>query len=211
MKLSKHDDSVLSFVSRDNTNLISASLDRLLTHWDLETKQAVKTYRGHSPGVSSVCILKSGEMVTAGHDQSVRVWHGETGALVHSLNQHSKPVNSIAVCPVATGKPMVATAAEDRTMRFWQPTIGRMTARVADASSMIYCRASTESMKVLFVTRMDMSIHDVHAMIRSATARGKAHVIRRQPRASTGPRGRCLTRRGCEWPSPRWHYFRLSG
>ena len=143
MKLSKHDDSVLSFVWRDNTNLISASLDRLLTHWDLETKQAVKTYRGHSPGVSSVCILKSGEMVTAGHDQSVRVWHDETGAWVHSLNQHSKPVNSIAVCPAATGKPMVATAAEDRTMRFWQPTIVRM---------MRYVRLDSEPLDIAWIS-----------------------------------------------------------
>ena len=143
MKLSKHDDSVVSFVWRDNTNVISASLDRLLTQWDLETKQAVKTYRGHSPGVSSVCILKSGEMVTAGRDQSVRVWHGETGALVRSLNQHSKPVNSIAVCPATTGTPMVATAAEDRTMRFWQPTIGRI---------MRYVRIDSEPLDIAWIS-----------------------------------------------------------
>ena len=61
------------------------------------------------------------------------------------------------------------------------------------------------------VRNLVTGINDVHAMIRSATARGRAHVIRRQPRAGTGPRGRCPTRRGCEWPSPRWHCFRLSG
>jgi len=143
MKLSEHNDSVVAVAWRGNNNLVAASLDRLLTQWDLETKKAVKTYRGHSRGVSSACILKTGEMVTAGHDQSVRVWHGETGALIQSLNQHSKPVNSIAVCPASAGKPMVATAAEDRTIRFWQPTIGRM---------MRYVRLDSEPLDIAWIS-----------------------------------------------------------
>ncbi len=125
-KLSGHTDSVLSVAWKGNLNLVSASLDRSLNLWDLETKKVVTTYLSHSRGVSSTCILSSGEMVTAGHDQSVRVWDSETGDLLRSLNQHSKPVNAMAVCPTSAGLPLVATAAGDRSIRFWQPTIGRM-------------------------------------------------------------------------------------
>ena len=125
-KLSNHNDSVVSVAWRSNTRLVSASLDRLLNLWDLGTQETVRTYRGHSRGVTSTCILKNGQVVSAGYDQSVRVWHGETGALVQSLNQHSKPVHAMSVCPTSEGHPMVATAAGDRTIRFWQPTIGRM-------------------------------------------------------------------------------------
>jgi WD40 repeat protein len=142
MKLSGHDDSVVSVVWRGNKNLVSASLDRSLTLWDLETQKTVMTYQGHSRGVSSACILKNGEMVTAGHDQSVRVWDGESGELIRSLNQHTKPVNSMAVCPVSVGKPMVATAAGDRTIRFWQPTIGRM---------MRYVRLESEPLDIAWI------------------------------------------------------------
>lgn len=143
MKLSEHDDSVVSVVWRGNMNLVSASLDRSLTRWDLETQKTVKTYQGHSRGVSSACILKNGELVTAGHDQSVRVWDSESGELIRSLNQHTKAVNSMAVCPVSVGLPMVATAAGDRTIRFWQPTIGRM---------MRYVRLESEPLDIAWIS-----------------------------------------------------------
>ena len=60
-----------------------------------------------------------------------------------SLNQHSKPINSMAVCPASAGKPMVATAAEDRTIRFWQPTIGRM---------MRYVRLDSEPLDIAWMS-----------------------------------------------------------
>lgn len=147
MELSNHDDSVLSIVWRNNRYLVSAGLDRLVTEWDVETKKPIKTYRGHSRGVSAACILNNGEMVTAGHDQSVRVWNGDTGALVRSLNQHSKPVNSIAVCPAIADRPMVATAAGDRTIRFWQPTIGRMVR---------YVRLESEPLDIAWISESEI-------------------------------------------------------
>ena len=143
MKLSNHDDSVVSVVWRSNKQLVSASLDRSLILWDLETQKAAMTYQGHSRGVSSACVLKTGEMVTAGHDQSVRVWDGVSGKLLRSLNQHSKPINSMAVCPISAGKPLVATAAGDRTIRFWQPTIGRM---------MRYIRLESEPLDIVWIS-----------------------------------------------------------
>lgn len=143
MQLSNHSDSVTSIAWRGNNQLVSASLDRSLSQWNLGTKKAVNTYLGHSRGVSSVCILNSGEMVTAGHDQSVRVWHAESGNLIRSMNQHSMPVNSMALCPASSDKPMVATAAKDRTIRFWQPTIGRM---------MRYVRLESEPLDIAWIS-----------------------------------------------------------
>ncbi|MDE0864808.1 MAG: WD40 repeat domain-containing protein [Rubripirellula sp.] len=158
VKLSNHDDSVVSVVWRGNKNLVSASLDRLLNLWDLETQNTVMTYQGHSRGVSSACILNNGELVTAGHDQSVRVWDGESGELIRSLNQHTKPVNAMAVCPISVGMPMVATAAGDRTIRFWQPTIGRM---------MRYVRFESEPLDIAWIseTRIVASCVDGQARV----------------------------------------------
>lgn len=126
MRVSNQDDSVVSIVWRGNDHMISGSLDRSLTKWDLEAKKPIKNYLGHSRAVTASCILRSGELVTTGHDQSVRVWNADTGELIRSLNQHSKPVYAIAVCPNSEGIPIVATAAQDRSIRFWQPSIGRM-------------------------------------------------------------------------------------
>ena len=125
-KLSAHNDSVVSLTWHGSKHLISASLDRSVIRWDLKTQKAVRTFVGHSRGVSSVCIVQDDQIVTAGYDHSVRVWDVKSGKRVRSLNQHTKPVNAIAVRPVAEGLPMIATAGGDHTIRFWQPTIGRM-------------------------------------------------------------------------------------
>jgi WD40 repeat protein len=159
IKLSNHDDSVVSVVWQGNTKLFSASLDRLLMQWDVEQQKTIKIYQGHSRGVISVCILKDGELVTGGHDQSVRVWNSESGELIRSLNQHTNPINKMALRPFAEGLPMVASAAGDRTIRFWQPTIGRM---------MRYVRLESEPLDIVWTndgTRVLAACVDGHVRV----------------------------------------------
>jgi WD40 repeat protein len=127
-KFDDHDDSVRSVAWHDDTRLLTASIDREIKLWDLEKKvNPVLTFKGHSRSVDAVCLLKDGKiLVSAGVDQSVRVWDLESGELILSENQHTKPVHALALRPVEVGLPMVASAAGDRTIRLWQPTIGRM-------------------------------------------------------------------------------------
>ena len=127
-KFDDHDDSVRSVAWLDDTRLLAASLDREIKLWDLERKaKPVLTFKGHSRSVAAICLLKDGKtLVSAGVDQSVRVWNLESAKPIRSLNQHTKPVHALALRPIEGGLPMVASAAGDRTIRFWQPTIGRM-------------------------------------------------------------------------------------
>ena len=122
-----HDDSVRAVAWLDNSRLISASMDRTIKQWDLQRKEPAATLAGHSRSVDALCLLSDGKiLVSAGADQSLRVWELETGGLLRSLNQHTAVVNALALRPVENGLPMIASAASDRTIRFWQPTIGRM-------------------------------------------------------------------------------------
>ncbi|MEO1972646.1 MAG: WD40 repeat domain-containing protein [Pirellulaceae bacterium] len=126
--LNGHDDSVRSVAWPDDAKLLTASIDREIKLWDLEeSDNALLTFRGHSRSVDAVCLLKDGKtLVSAGVDQSVRVWDLASGDLIRGMNQHIKPVHALALRPAEGGLPMVASAAGDRTIRFWQPTIGRM-------------------------------------------------------------------------------------
>lgn len=126
--LGNHSDSIRSLEWIDDSTLVTASVDRDIKLWKVaEPKKPLHTLRGHSRGVHALCLLPGGDvLVSASGDQSLRVWNLPEQKLVRSLNQHTKAVNGLALRPASEGLPMVASASSDRTIRFWQPTIGRM-------------------------------------------------------------------------------------
>ncbi len=126
-RFTEHNDAIRSVAWLDDRKLITASIDREIKLWALDEKASVLTLKGHSRSVNTICLLDNGKtLVSSGADQSLRVWNVASGALIRSLTQHTKTVHALAVRPAESGLPMVASCAEDRTIRFWQPTIGRM-------------------------------------------------------------------------------------
>ena len=129
-KLEGHDDSVRSVAWFDRNKLFSGSIDRSIKLHTTDGKGAsehLKLFLGHSRSVNAICLLDGEKtLVSGGLDQSIRVWDIESGKLVRSMSQHTQGINSLALRPGAAALPMVASAAADRTLRFWQPTIGRM-------------------------------------------------------------------------------------
>ena len=122
-----HDDSVVALAWRDDQKLISASLDRLIRQFSLGSELPVRSLAGHSRGVTALCLLRGSKLlVSGGEDQSLRVWDLEENRVRRSLNQHTEPIHAMTARPAADGLPMVASSSADRTIRFWQPTIGRM-------------------------------------------------------------------------------------
>ena len=148
--LEDHEDSVRSVIWLDETKLISASIDRAIKVWDFKTDTPLATMIGHSRSVDSVCLLSDGEtLVSTGVDQSLRVWTLETSKLVRSLSQHSGSVNSLALRPGTGELPMVASGAADRTIRFWQPTIGRMVRYVRLQAEPLNIAWTTDGARIL--------------------------------------------------------------
>lgn len=126
-RFNDHEDSVRSISWLSDSKLVSASIDRTIKVWDIKSHEVVATLSGHSRSVNAACLLTDDKtVVTAGDDQSVRVWDLESKQLLQSLNQHTGIVHSLALRPEVDGLPMVASGAADRTIRFWQPSIGRM-------------------------------------------------------------------------------------
>ncbi|HEY2786554.1 MAG TPA: hypothetical protein VGJ05_16430 [Fimbriiglobus sp.] len=125
-----HHDSVSKVAWRaDSTAILTAGGDAAVCLVDLTTGKTLRKYEGHSKGVLAVAFLPGDvQFLSAGLDESVRLWDAKTGEVVRSFANHTKPVLDLAVRPggPAMAPPSVVTASEDRTVRLWQPTLGRM-------------------------------------------------------------------------------------
>jgi len=122
-----HEDSVLAVAWKNDSTFATASLDHEVAVWDVKTKKRVQRLKGHSRGVSDLCFLRTGNLLISGSlDQNLRVWNTESAEMVRTLNNHTKEIHQLALRPVAGGLPMIASVSGDRTVRLWQPTIGRM-------------------------------------------------------------------------------------
>ncbi len=134
---SGHRDSVAAIVWTSNSAFATASLDRDIILWDTTSKKPVRRLRGHSRGVTALCYLANEQLlVSAGIDRNLRVWGAASGKLVRTLNNHTREVHQLATRPRTSGPhtsglqisglAMAASVGDDRTVRLWQPSIGRM-------------------------------------------------------------------------------------
>jgi WD40 repeat protein len=82
----------------------------------------------HSAAVLAVLWLPGDDVVlSAGVDQTIRLIDPGRGQTVRSFENHTGAVRDLALRPGdQEGPQLVASASADRTVRFWQPTIGRL-------------------------------------------------------------------------------------
>lgn len=137
-RLNQFDDCLFdAALSPDGTQVLIVSLDgqarvqQLGIARQLVGKDESKTFRGHSAGVTGAVWLDSNTVATSSRDASIRVWNASTGILVRTLSQHTGEVTQLRRSPTndllaPETRPLVASAGLDRTVRFWQPTIGRL-------------------------------------------------------------------------------------
>jgi len=104
-------------VTPDGKRAVSASGDKTLKVWDLESGRALRTLEGHSAPVHGVAVTPDGKRaVSASGDKTLKVWDLESGRALRTLEGHSDSVVGVAV--TADGKRAVS-ASEDNTLKVW--------------------------------------------------------------------------------------------
>ena len=130
--ISDHADVVYQVAwSPESATFTTASMDGSCLMVAVPGLQPIGRFQGHSRPVLAVRYLDSNTLISAGVDQTVRLWRlaeNEAPGLLRTLDNHTGTVTAIAVSPDAKEDRLqrIATLGEDRTVRLWQPRIGRL-------------------------------------------------------------------------------------
>ncbi|WP_425617108.1 WD40 repeat domain-containing protein [Anatilimnocola sp. NA78] len=115
--------------SADGDQWAAASADGICRVFRASDHQPASQFAGHSRAVLAIGFLPDGtSALSAGADHTLRLWEVNSGQEIRALDNHLGIINDLAIQPrpAPNTLPLVATVSEDRTVRLWQPTIGRM-------------------------------------------------------------------------------------
>jgi WD40 repeat protein len=129
-RVSPHEDVVYAVAWRsDGKQLALASGDQRVGLLTIAADTSARYLDGHSRAVLAVAFLAhDGSLLSGGVDASIRLWDTSANSSRRTLTNHTRTVNDLKVRPSLDDQtlPIIATASDDRTVRFWQPTIGRL-------------------------------------------------------------------------------------
>ncbi|HEX5751249.1 MAG TPA: SIR2 family protein [Archangium sp.] len=110
-------------VTPDGRRVVSASDDKTLKVWDVETGQELATLRGHEGWVMGCVVTPDGRrVVSASEDKTLKVWDVETGQELVTSRGHEAAVNGCVVMP--DGRHMVS-ASDDESLKVWEVDTGK--------------------------------------------------------------------------------------
>ena len=127
---SPHDDVIYAVSWRsDGKELALASGDRRVGLLNVAAELPARYLEGHSRAVLATTFLQNDDgPLSGGVDASIRLWDPPNRTIRRVLSNHTSAINDLKIQPIIDSQalPMVASAGDDRTVRFWQPTIGRL-------------------------------------------------------------------------------------
>ncbi|KAI9319698.1 WD40-repeat-containing domain protein [Dichotomocladium elegans] len=111
---------VLAFQYCDAQNLlITGSIDKTATVWDLEAGQIVRTLTGHTRAVRAL-QFDDNKLVTGSLDHTLKIWNYHTGQCIRTLECHTD-----GVAHLHFDSRILASASDDATIKIWNFETGR--------------------------------------------------------------------------------------
>ena len=54
--------------------LASGSMDKTIKIWDTSSGTCIKTLKGHTHSVNSLCLLTDGTLASGSYDNTIKIW-----------------------------------------------------------------------------------------------------------------------------------------
>jgi WD40 repeat protein len=96
--------------------MLSASLDRTLRLWNLESGRQVAVFNGHQAAVRQCAFLSNSEALSCSADGTLKRWRLD-GTLRRTLYGHTGPVRSFTLSDAEPRS--VISCSDDRTLIEW--------------------------------------------------------------------------------------------
>lgn len=119
--LEGHSNGVLAVAMLNHRQIISASQDKTLRVWDLESGSSPRTLHGHLFGINAVTALSGSRVVSASSDKTLRLWDVYQGKTLLILEGHNSGVNGVT----HLDSWRVVSASSDETLRVWSLETGQ--------------------------------------------------------------------------------------
>ncbi|KAG0699361.1 hypothetical protein DFH29DRAFT_55548 [Suillus ampliporus] len=157
----------------DRRRMATASWDRTLRLWDLNTGAVLKKMEGHHERVLGLAVSPDGQTLASSDASGELIaWHGETGEpLTKRIEAHSSWFLGLDFSPDGT---VLATGATDHTMKLWNTKTWKQQGSAIKCDNGIHCVRYSPSGKLLAVaTYSNIEIYNSVTRERVASFKGQ--------------------------------------
>ena len=104
--------------------LISASFDRTIQFWDIQSGESLNILSEHSSPVCAIALSRDqGWLVSGSWDRTIKIWDLETQSLLETLVDDSGVAGSVRSLAVSPNGRFIASGWFDRTIAIWDVRI----------------------------------------------------------------------------------------
>jgi len=126
-------------ISSDGMFALSASWDKTMRLWDLNTGMTVRTFQGHAKDVNSVAFSSDNRQIVSGsRDKTIKLWNTLAECKYTILeDMHTDWVSSVAFSPSAK-MPLIVSAGWDKLVKVWNLNNCKLRTNLAGHTGVVY-------------------------------------------------------------------------